>query len=257
MLIDSHCHLDMVDLTPYDGDLSQLVQAAHDVGVKTMLTIGVDISHAQRVIAIAEQFPQVFASVGLHPGETEDVEPSERDLITLASHPKVVGIGETGLDYHYPDIDQTLQQERFRRHIRVAKALKKPLIIHTRDAQDDTIAIMQEEQAEQACGVMHCFTESWSMAEKALAMGFYISISGIVTFKKAEQVVEVAKRVPLERLLIETDSPYLAPVPFRGKKNEPQYVRYVAEHVAMIRGMDYAELVTATGSNFQRLFSVG
>ena len=254
MLIDSHCHLDMVDLSPYNGDLSALIQAARDAGVSTMLTIGVDISHAQRVIAIAEQFPEIYASVGLHPGENEKEEPSEDDLIVLASHAKVVAIGETGLDYYYPGIDKDLQQERFRRHIRVAKQLKKPLIIHTRSAQEDTIKIMQEENASEAGGVMHCFTESWDMAEQALEMGFYISISGIVTFKKAEQVADVAKRVPLNRLLIETDSPYLAPVPFRGKKNEPQYVRYVAEHIAMIRDMDYAKLALATNENFKQLF---
>ena len=254
MLIDSHCHLDMVDLSPYDGDLSALIQTARDAGVSTMPTIGVDISHAQRVIAIAEQFPEIYATVGLHPGENEKIEPSENDLISLATHPKVVGIGETGLDYYYPGIDKNIQRERFRRHIRVAKQLKKPLIIHTRSAQEDTIKIMQEENASEAGGVMHCFTESWDMAEQALDMGFYISISGIVTFKKAEQVADVAKRVPLNKLLIETDSPYLAPVPFRGKKNEPQYVRYVAEHIAMIREMDYAELVSTTNKNFKALF---
>ncbi len=255
-LVDSHCHLDMLDLTPYDGDMGQLLAAAEAVGVEHFLTIGVDMENADKVIAIAEQFDNVHASVGMHPSDKAESEPTVEDLLAYAARPKVVAIGETGLDYYYNDSGLELQRERFRTHIRAAKQCQKPLIIHSRDAREDTIRILTEEGANQVTGVMHCFTENWAMAEQALALGFYISISGIVTFKNAQNVADVAKKIPLERLLIETDSPYLAPVPYRGKKNEPQYVRFVAEKVAELREVPVEEIAAATTCNFYRLFGI-
>lgn len=256
MLIDSHCHLNMLDLSDYPDGLDQLVKETIESGVDRMLCIGVDLAHAQEVIDIAERYPQVFASVGVHPSEKTDHGVSVKKLCELADHPKVVGIGETGLDYHYNDeATHASQQLAFRHHITAAKELNKPLIIHSRDAREDTIRIMQEEKASEASGVMHCFTESWEMAQAAMEQGFYISISGIVTFKKAENVVEVARQVPLDRLLVETDAPYLAPVPFRGKPNQPKYVRHVAEFLADLRGISFEELCQITSDNFLRLFA--
>ncbi|HYF97787.1 MAG TPA: TatD family hydrolase [Coxiellaceae bacterium] len=253
-MIDSHCHLNMLDLSAYEGDLAKLIEASKAKGVEQMLCVGVDLEHALEVIQIAERFPEVHASVGFHPGDEPNFILKPESLLKLAQHPKVVAIGETGLDYYYPDYNSEVQRERFRVHIEVAKQLKKPLIIHTREAQADTIAIMRENEANKVGGVMHCFTETMDMANEAMDLGFYISISGIVTFKKATNVQEVAKQIPLDRLLIETDAPYLAPVPFRGKQNEPQYVRYVAEAIAGLRNIRMAEVVAASTSNFKRLF---
>ena len=257
-LVDSHCHLDMLDLSEYNNDLSELIAATHAGGVGTLLTIGVDLKGAQQVIEIAQRHPHVFASVGVHPSEVGVEQPHSARLLELAAADKVVAIGETGLDFHYIEPDtpaaRQLQQDCFALHINVAKQVAKPLVIHTRSAQSETIAVMRAEGAEQAGGVMHCFTENWDMAQQALDLGFYISISGIVTFKNAQQVVEVAKKVPLDRLLVETDAPYLAPVPFRGKKNQPAYVRYVAEHIAKLRDISLEELAEATSNNFFRLF---
>jgi len=253
-MIDSHCHLNMLDLAAYEGDLAKLIQATLDAGVEEMLCVGVDLEHAREVIAIAEAFPMVYASVGFHPGDLPDFVLKPEDLLELAKHPKVVAIGETGLDYHYPEHNPQIQQARFRTQIEVAKALKKPLIIHTREAQADTLKIMREMKAEEARGVMHCFTENLEMALQAIEMDFYISISGIVSFKNAIQVQEVAAKIPLDRLLIETDAPYLAPVPFRGKQNEPRYLPYVAEAIALLRGISVEALDQATTENFNRLF---
>ena len=255
-MIDSHCHLNMLDLSAYQGDLAKLIEETKAEGIEKMLCVGVDLEHAQEVINIAERFPEVYASVGFHPGDDQDFILKPEALLDLAQHPKVIAIGETGLDYYYPEHNRDIQQARFRVHIDVAKSLKKPLIIHTRQAQADTIQIMRDMHAEEAGGVMHCFTEDLVMAEQAMDLGFYISISGIVTFKNATQIQEVATQIPLERLLIETDAPYLAPVPFRGKQNEPKLVRYVAEAIAKLRAISIEEVEQATTENFNRLFGL-
>jgi TatD DNase family protein len=219
--------------------------------------VSVNLENFPRVLAVAEAHPNLYASVGVHPDHDEGREPSVDELVMLAQHPRVVAIGETGLDYYRLQRDEVeWQRERFRTHIRAARAADKPLIIHTRNAADDTLAIMAEEGADQPRGVMHCFTESWVVAEAAIAMGFYISFSGIVTFKSAKDLKEVARRVPIERMLIETDSPYLAPMPHRGKRNEPAYVRHVAEEIAHMRGISLDEVAATTSKNFADLFKV-
>lgn len=253
--VDSHCHLNMLNLSPYQGDLGALIEQAKRAGVKHILCVGVDLEHAQTVIDIAQRFEHVSASVGVHP--SEKIALTRTDLLTFATHPKVVAIGETGLDYHYNDSGFAEQHERFRLHISIAKQLKKPLIIHTRDAREDTIRILQEENAAEIGGVMHCFTESWEMAEQALALNFYISFSGIVTFKNALEVAAVAEKTPLERLLIETDAPYLTPAPHRGKKpNEPQYVSLVAAKIAELKKLPIQAVAEQTTKNFFSLFNV-
>ena len=244
----------MLNLDEFNGDLANALQAARDKGVEQFLCVNVELSQFPQLVAIAEQHDDVVISVGVHPSENIDAEPTVEILCDLASHPLVVAIGETGLDYHYSKGDLEWQRERFRTHIRAAKQVKKPLIIHTRDAREDTIAIMQEESADSIGGVMHCFTESWEMAQQAMDLGFYISFSGIVTFKNAKELQAVAQQVPMDKMLIETDSPYLAPVPFRGKANHPANVYYVAEYIAELRGMTLAEVAEQTTDNFKRLF---
>lgn len=250
-LIDSHCHLDFDGLS---NRLPEVLAAmdANDVG--GCMTIGVTVEEAPQVLAIAEAHEQVFASVGVHPEYADHQEPDVDTLCALAQHPKVLAIGETGLDYHWHKDRPEWQRERFRVHIRAAKAMNKPLVIHTREASEDTLAILKEEGASEVGGILHCFTESLAVAEEAIALGFYISISGIVSFKKAEQVHEVARSIPLDRLLVETDSPYLAPVPYRGKPNEPAYVKHVAEAIADLRQISYADVAEASSRNFLRLF---
>jgi TatD DNase family protein len=206
------------------------------------------------VADLARRYPQVYASAGVHPNERDTRDPEAAALAALARQDKIVAVGETGLDYFHGQGDLEWQRQRFRRHIRAARECGKPLIIHTRDAREDTLRIMAEEGAGEVGGVMHCFTEDWAMAERALEMGFYISFSGIVTFRNAEPLREVARRVPLPRLLVETDAPYLTPVPYRGKSNQPAYVRYVAEQIAVLRGMPLEEIARATTENFFRLF---
>ncbi len=256
-LIDSHCHLNMLDLAPYQGSLPDLIQTTYDNGIIHMLCVGIDLVHAATVISIAEQFTKVSASVGLHPNEKVEKEPTLLDLTRWAMHPKVIAIGETGLDYFHTEVSRQTQQDRFRLHIAAAKQLNKPLIIHSRDAREDTIRILQEEKAQSIGGVMHCFTENWEMAQQALALNFYISFSGIVTFKNALEVASVAQKVPLERLLIETDAPYLTPVPYRGKKsNEPQYVRFVAQRLAELRNLPVQDVAHHTTKNFFDLFNL-
>ena len=224
-------------------------------GVAAALCVGVNLEHFPNVRKIAEAHPHVFASVGVHP-DYEVNEPSIDDIMGLAHHPKVVAIGETGLDYFRLQGDLEWQRERFRTHIRAAKRLGKPLIVHTRSASSDTLRIMEEEGAEQVGGVMHCFTESLEVAQAAMEMNFLISFSGIVTFKKAAELKEVAKAVPLEKMLVETDSPYLAPVPYRGKTNQPAYVRHVAEEIAALKGISLEEVAASTTDNFCALFGV-
>lgn len=251
MFVDSHCHLNFPELA---NDMSQ-VQAemrANDVG--HALCVSVTLDKFPEVLAIAEQHPNMYASVGVHPDYEDIEEPTVEGLVALADHPRVVAIGETGLDYFRLQGDLSWQRARFRTHIRAAKATGKPLIIHTRNAAEDTLRIMQEEGAAEVGGVMHCFTESWEVAQAAIAMGFYISFSGIVTFKNAQALKAVAQLVPLSSMLIETDSPYLAPIPYRGKTNQPAYVRLVAEEIAKLRDIPLHTLMQATTQNFFNLF---
>jgi TatD DNase family protein len=236
--------------------IEQLLQNATDNGVAHMLCVCVDLDDADPILQLARRWPQVYATAGVHPNTECREEASEQQLCELAASPDVIAIGETGLDYFRSGGEQlAIQHQRFRTHIRAARILNKPLVVHTRDAKEDVIRLLREEHAEECGGVMHCFVEDWDTAEQALDLGFYISFSGIVTFKNAQPIREVARRVPLDRLLVETDSPYLAPVPFRGKTNQPAYVRYVAEKIAEIREIDVSELATITTDNFFRLFN--
>jgi len=255
MLVDSHCHLDRVDLAPYDGDFAKLMQATNAAGVSHLLCVSIDLESYPQMLALVEDYPQVFVSVGVHPNDRDRREPSVEELVGLANHPKNIAIGETGLDYFRTEGDLEWQRDRFRTHIRAARVAAKPLIIHTREARQDTIAILRDEQADAVGGVMHCFTETWEMARAALDLGFYISFSGIVTFNSADELRAVAARVPDDRLLIETDSPYLAPVPYRGKPNEPRYVGKVAETIAALRGVSVEQLGQQSSENFFRLFN--
>ncbi len=251
MLVDSHCHLNFPELVT---NMSDIRQAMADNQVGHALCISVNLREYPQVLAVAEAHDNFYATVGVHPDYEDEPPLSVQQLVDLAKNPKVIGIGETGLDYFRLTGDLEWQRDRFRTHIRAAIQADKPLIIHTRSASEDTIRIMREEHADRVGGVMHCFTESLEVAMQAIEMGFYISFSGIVTFKNALTLKEVAQQVPLDRILVETDSPYLAPVPYRGKTNQPAYVRYVAEEVAKLRGIDYEVLATATTENFFKLF---
>lgn len=250
MFIDSHCHLDFPDLT---ADLPCIMAEMKHNQVEHALCVSVDLNDWQRMMEIVDAYPNLSASVGVHPDYQETIEPTVEQLLTLAKHPKVVAIGETGLDYYRLPEPLAWQRKRFRTHIQASLQSQLPLIIHTRNASEDTLRLMREEGANQ--GVMHCFTEDIKVAEQALALGFYISLSGIVTFKNAHQVHEVARYIPLERLLIETDSPYLAPVPYRGKRNDPSKVIHVAEKIAQLRGMTTQDVAQASKENFYRLFA--
>ena len=251
MFIDSHCHLDFPELA---SRLPELLANMATNQVTHALCVAVELPDFPRVRALAEQHDNLFASVGVHPDYQDTLEPTVEQLVQLAEHPRVVAIGETGLDYFRLKGDLEWQRDRFRTHIRAARAAAKPLIIHTREAAADTLKIMREEGAEQVGGVMHCFTESWEVAEQAMEMGFYISFSGIVTFKNALTLKQVAEKIPLERMLIETDSPYLAPVPFRGKQNQPALVKHVAEEIAKLRGDNVENIGRETSRNFFKLF---
>jgi TatD DNase family protein len=251
MFVDSHCHLDFPDLAAREDEVLAAMAAN---GVAHALCVSVTLEDFPRVLALAERHPELYASVGVHPDNAEVEEPDEARLVALAAHPKVVAIGETGLDYYWHTDAPEWQRARFRTHIRAARSCAKPLIVHTRAAAADTVRLMREEQAGEAGGVMHCFTESREVAEAALELGFYISFSGIVTFKNAMELKAVAQYVPLDRLLIETDSPYLAPVPHRGRSNEPAWVVHVAEEIARLRGEPLSRIEAATTDNFFRLF---
>jgi TatD DNase family protein len=253
MLVDSHCHLNFPELAAKVDDALALMRENQ---VTHALCVSVTLEEFPQVRALAERYPHVYGSVGVHPDYPDVPVVKEEELVTLAKHPKIVAIGETGLDYYRIKDDCEWQRERFRTHIRAARGCGKPLIIHTRAAAPDTLRIMREEGARDAGGVMHCFTESWDMAQGAMDLGFYISFSGIITFKNAAALREVAKQVPLERMLIETDSPYLAPVPFRGKTNEPGLVKYVAEEIARLRGVPVERIAAATSDNFFKLFNI-
>lgn len=251
MLIDSHCHLNFPDLA---GRIDEVKDSMRDKGVERAVVISVNVPDYPAVRALALAHEEFWATVGVHPDVEDGPDMDEDFLVAEAAHPKIIGIGETGLDYHWCKGDLEWQRERFRRHIRAARRAGVPLVIHTREAADDTLAVMREAGADAAGGVMHCFTENWDVARAALDLGFYLSFSGILTFKNARQVQEVAAKAPLDRILVETDSPYLAPVPYRGKQNEPAYTRFVAEYLATLRGLSYDEVAAMTTANFFRLF---
>lgn len=251
MFVDSHCHLDFPGLAEREDEILATMAAN---GVGTALCIGVRLEEFPRVRELAERHAHLWASVGVHPDNADCEEPDVARLVALADHPRVVAIGETGLDYHWHKDAPAWQRERFRVHIRAARATGKPLVVHTRNAAADTLRLMREEGAGEPGGVMHCFTETREVAEQALDLGFYISFSGIVSFKTAESLREVARFVPADRLLVETDAPYLTPVPFRGKTNQPAYVRHVAEAVANARGESLEAIAEITTRNFFQLF---
>jgi TatD DNase family protein len=253
VLVDSHCHINFPELA---NDLEGVVARMRDAGVSHALCVSVNLETLPEVLAIAQRYSNIYASVGVHPDQHDGAEPSLEQLVDLARHPRVVAIGETGLDYYRETGDLEWQRQRFRIHIGAARRCAKPLIIHTRQAAEDTIAVMAEEGAAEVGGVMHCFTESLSVAEQAMALNFHISFSGIVTFKNAKELKEVARRIPLKRLLVETDSPYLAPVPHRGKTNEPAYVAHVASEIGQIKGLSAEEVARVTSENFFALFNI-
>lgn len=256
-LVDSHCHLNSIDLTEFDNNMDQVIAKARAVGIEHMLCVCVVPSELPQLQKLAESYPDVSFSVGVHPTETYQ-ELDAKDLIALAHHPKCIAIGETGLDYYRIDTEtgRSLQRQRFREHIKAAITTRKPLIIHTRQAANDTLLLMEEEGALDIGGVMHCFSEDWDVAKRALALNFYISFSGIVTFKNAEILREVAKKVPKDRILIETDAPYLAPAPFRGKQNHPALVKEVALLMSELLNMNYESFARQTTENFYRCFRI-
>lgn len=252
-IVDSHCHIDRVDLEHFGGNIESMLAHADEMSVKEFLCVCIDLEHFDDVFSLAKSHAQIYASVGVHPVEQEGRDPTIDELLTLAQHDKIIAIGETGLDYFHVEKDSAdWQRDRFRRHIAASNQSGKPMIIHTRNAKADTIRIMDEEKAN--AGVMHCFSEDWETAKAALDLGFYISFSGIITFKSAEALREVAKKVPADRLLVETDSPYLTPVPNRGRPNSPAYTYYVAQKLAEIRGVSIDQIADSTTQNFKRLF---
>lgn len=251
MLVDSHCHLDFPELA---NNLDDALEKMRANDVSHALCISVNLEDFPRVRALAESHSNLFASVGVHPDYEDLAEPQAGQLAELASHPRVIAIGETGLDYFRLKGDLEWQRERFRQHIRAARQCGKPLVVHTRSAAADTLRIMAEEGADRVGGVMHCFTESWEVAQQAMEMNFYISFSGIVTFKNATVLKDVARKINLDRMLVETDSPYLAPVPYRGQTNQPAFVLHVAEAIAELRGISLEEVASTTTANFFNLF---
>lgn len=251
-LVDSHCHINFKEL---HQRLPEILDNAKQNDITHMLCVSVNLEDFPQVLALSEEHDNIFASVGVHPCYEDVKEPSIEELVEIGKRPNIVAIGETGLDYfRTEDQDMNWQRERFVNHISAAKEVNKPLIIHTRSADDDTMRILEEEGADSCRGVMHCFAEDWQTAQKALDLGFYISLSGIVTFKNAQQVQEVARKCPLDRILVETDSPYLAPVPLRGKMNEPAFVRHTAQFVADLKGISLETLADVTTNNFFELF---
>ena len=254
MLIDSHCHLDRIDLKPYQNEFACFMHEAEVNQIEHLLCIAIDLESYPAMLDLVAGYPQISVTVGVHPNVKDCIDPSVDELIALGRPDNVMGIGETGLDYFRSEGDLSWQHQRFRNHIRAAKTLKKPLIIHTREAKNDTLRILKEENASEVGGVIHCFTEDWEFAQKALDLNFYISFSGIVTFNSASEIKEVAKKIPADRFLIETDSPYLAPVPFRGRPNYPTYVRYVAEQIAELRGTSINKIAELSTDNFYALF---
>ncbi len=255
MLVDSHCHIDMLDLQSFEDGVEGVLASAREQGVGHMLCVSINLEDYPNMLSLVEGRDEVTVSVGVHPNEQGGKEPGPGELVELAAHPRVVAIGETGLDYFRSEGDLDWQRQRFRNHIAAAKQCGKPLIIHSRDAKEDTLKIMEEEGASAARGVMHCFTGDWDMAQRAIDMDFFISFSGIVTFNSAKELKDIAQRMPLDRMLVETDCPYLAPVPHRGKPNQPAYVRHVAEHIAELRNETLESIAAATTENFKALFN--
>ncbi|MCX7086563.1 MAG: TatD family hydrolase [Methylococcales bacterium] len=256
MFIDSHCHLDRIDLSPYQNDFACFVREAKQQQIDHMLCVAIDLEAFPSMAALVADYEMISLSVGVHPNAHEGHEPTVDDLITLAEPKKIIAIGETGLDYFRSEGDLTWQHDRFRTHIRAAIATQKPLIIHTREAKLDTLRILKEEGAEAVGGVIHCFTEDWDFAQSAMDLNFYISFSGIVTFNSAKAIQETAQKMPKDLFLIETDSPYLAPVPFRGRPNYPLYVKHVASRIAELRCTSVEEIAHASSANFKRLFGL-
>ncbi|WED44223.1 TatD family hydrolase [Legionella cardiaca] len=258
MLVDSHCHLNFIDLTDFNNELANVIIAAKENDVKHFLCVCVELSDYPILCKLADKYTDISISVGLHPNSAVAREPDVRTLCQLAEHPACIAIGETGLDYYRTESVQAQEQqrERFRTHIHAALSSSKPLIIHTRQAAEDTLLLMREERASEVGGVMHCFAEDWDIAQRALDLNFYISLSGILTFKNATNLHEVAKKVPMNRLLIETDSPYLAPVPYRGKQNHPALVKHVAMALSELRQVTYEEIAQQTTDNFYRCFNL-
>lgn len=254
MLVDSHCHLDRLKLDEFSGELGAVLELARSRGVGKFLCVGISLDNADKVVALAAEHEDVVCSVGVHPLDLDAGVAEVDALIEMARQPKVVALGETGLDYHYSSKTKLLQQQSFVSHLQAAARAALPVIVHTRDARQDTLTLIREHGSREHAGVLHCFTESWDMAKAALDLNYYISFSGIVTFKNAGELREVARKVPLDRLLVETDSPYLAPIPYRGKPNIPAYVREVAEFVADLRGLSLDKLAEITTDNFYRLF---
>lgn len=255
MLVDSHCHLDRLKLDPYDGQLHSAIAAAVERGISQMLCISISLENVETVIDIAKRYPEVLASVGVHPCDVSSGTATREQLIEWAGRERVVAIGETGLDYYHETDSIAAQKDSFALHLEVAGELDLPVVVHTRQAQEDTLALIDRHGNPDSAGVLHCFTETWEMAKAAMDMNYYVSLSGIVTFKNAESLRDVARKMPLDRLLVETDSPYLAPVPYRGKPNEPKFVREVAEFVAEVKGLSFEALAEITTENFYRLFS--
>lgn len=255
-LVDSHCHINMLDLSEFDNNMDNVITQADANGVEHMLCVCCELNDLPALHQLAERYPNISISTGIHPNTIMQDELNADQLVALASHSACIAIGETGLDYFRTETVDALdiQRQRFREHIQAAIASSKPLIIHTRQAAEDTLMLMAEEGASEIGGVMHCFSENWDIARRALDMNFYISFSGIVTFKNATQLHDVAKKVPLDRMLIETDAPYLAPVPFRGKQNHPALVKHVAIALSDLRKMDYESLAAATTENFYQCF---
>lgn len=257
MIVDSHCHLNILPEEKV-GDTDAVIQQARDLGVERILCVAINPQQWAEVLQLAEEYEEVYAAIGVHPCEDKSVSVTDEQLITAASHAKVIAIGEVGLDYfHFEESeDMSWQHERFKQHIRIAKQLNKPLIIHTRNSTPDCLQILEEQGAQEVGGIMHCFVEDIATAERAMAIGFYISFSGIVTFKNAKELKEVATQLPLERILVETDSPYLAPVPYRGKTNQPGYTKYVVQEIADLKALPFADVAQATTANFNRLFGL-
>ncbi|MFT4058438.1 MAG: TatD family hydrolase [Legionella sp.] len=258
MLVDSHCHLNFLDLTDFNHDMSQVLAQAKDNDVGHFLCVCTELKDYPILGQLAADYPNINISVGVHPNTEMEQPVTEQMLCDLAANPACIALGETGLDYYrtHTEEAQEQQRERFRAHIRASLRTSKPLIIHTRQAAEDTIKLMAEEQAQNIGGVMHCFAESIDIAHQAMDLNFYISFSGIVTFKNATALQDVARQIPLDRILIETDSPYLAPVPFRGKQNHPALVKYVAEYLAELRAVSYDEIAAITTENFYNCFKL-
>ncbi len=257
MLVDSHCHLDRIKFAYGSGGIAAMLDVAAANSVTRMLSVATDLEHWASLASMTEPYPQVALSVGVHPNEDSVRAPTVASLVALGREQRVVAIGETGLDYYYGSGSSMQRQEIwFRIHIAAARELGKPLIVHTRNARTDTLRILRDEGAAEIGGVIHCFTEDWEMATQLLALGFYISFSGIVTFKNVKQIHDVVRQMPAERILVETDSPYLTPIPHRGKPNNPAWVRYIADYIANLRGESLDQVANFTNANYSRLFSL-